>query len=140
MSREAYDTESKALVEEAFHKQIASLMISGLKPSEIAKQLNTTTYKISRVLKTDEFKDHLKEVTEVLVATAANTWKSAMQERISDSIKVIDHHLKNNNLEAVKLVMKSVGIEKTEQQIQSGALTIVLPGQSAEKEVISEVE
>lgn len=140
MAREAFDQESKDLVEEAFHKQIATLMISGLKPSEIAKQLNTTTYRISRVLKTDEFKDYLKEVTETLVATAANTWKSAMQERISESIKVIDHHLKNNNLEAVKLVMKSIGIEKPEQQIQSGALTVVLPGAPVEKEVKAEIE
>lgn len=126
--REALDKNALELAEEAQHKKVAVMLIAGSKVSEIARELKTTTYKINNIMKTDVFKDHLKDVTDKLVTTAANSWKSAMADRVSEAMRVIDFHLKQNDLEAVKLIVRTLGIESAVKGPEQQAnLTVVLP-------------
>lgn len=127
------------VIEEAQHKRIATLLIAGGTRTGIAKELGCTKYHVDKVMRSEEFKLYLKELSDECVNTALNTWKSSMSDLIPEALSVLKHHLKEKNLEGVKLVMKAIGAEKQEQAVQSSAITVVLPNLEEPKPVDIEV-
>lgn len=127
--------------DESLYRLIASQLVSGVSKAEIAKSLNTTTQRINNLLKDEQFKSVMRELTEDVVGAAVSTLKSAMADRTEQALRVIDHHLMQNNLEAVKLLFKSLGLENVAPQVaQQGSLTVVLPSFDGAKTLEAEVK
>lgn len=126
------------LVIETQEKMIATMAISGMGIQTIAKELKLTRYNVKKTMDKDSFRSLLREIADKMVANAANVWKAAMEDRISEALRVLDKKLKDNDLEAVKIIIKSVGIDKQETAQQSSNLTVVLPD-FKQKEVQAEV-
>lgn len=119
---------SKFEIEDAQIRTVASMVISGSSINRIAQELSTTRHHIKKIMNTQQFRDLVKEQSEEVLITARNTLKAAITERVPELIRVLDKHLKDDNLEAVKLAFKSLGMEAVEQQQASSNLTVVLPG------------
>lgn len=127
-------------IEESKSKLIATLAFSGLTTTEIAAKVDMSEYRVSRLMKEPEFKALLKASAEDMIADSANIWKGAMWKLIPKALKVIEKALDEGELEAVKLVMKSVGVEKTEVAPSGGTLQVILPDYKSEKVVTHEIK
>lgn len=141
MSYVPADPETQALVEQTRHDAIAAMLISGKSVSAIAEEMGLSRSAVNKITKTPEFKAHLQDISDSMVSTAVNTWKSSMSGLISKAMTVVERKLEEGELEAVKLVMKSIGVEKQVETQQQGAIQIVLPnyhGKAEPKEVKSE--
>lgn len=126
--------------DESLYRLIATQLITGVSKAEIAKSLNTNVQRVNVLLKNTDFKAIMTELTDDLIGTAVASWKGAMSERIEQALKVIDFHLKTNNIEAVKLVMKSIGLDNQAPTVAAqGSLTVVLPNYETGKTVKAEV-
>lgn len=140
MSNNEEIKEALELVEDVLHKRIAALLVSGCSVNAIAKELGVNRNRVAKAMQTEEFKAYLKELSEQSVELALNTWRASMQKLIPEAIDVIRVGLKRNNLEAVKIVMKSIGAEKQQEQVQSGSVTVVLPDLTQPKDIEVEVK
>lgn len=140
MSNNEEIKEALELVEDVLHKRIAALLVSGCSVNAIAKELGINRNRVAKAMQTEEFKAYLKELSEQSVELALNTWRASMQKLIPEAIDVIRVGLKRNNLEAVKIVMKSIGAEKQQEQVQSGSVTVVLPDLTQPKDIEVEVK
>ncbi len=88
---------------------------------------------IKKILDTQECKDIVKEVTDVAVSQGKALAKSEMARLVNKAVKVVEFHLDENNLQAVPILFKAIGVDQQEQQQQGNqSLTVVLPG-TAEK-------
>lgn len=126
--------------DESLYRLIATQLITGVSKTEIAKSLNTNVQRVNVLLKNSDFKSVMTEITDDLLGTAVASWKGAMSERIEQSLKVIDFHLKTNNIEAVKIVLKSLGLDNQAPTVAAqGSLTVVLPNYETGKTVKAEV-
>lgn len=131
---------TRELLEEVRNRQIASLLIGGATMKSTAKELGLSTSGLSKITDTEEFRAVLREVSDKLLVNAANTWKASVSELVGQSIKVLKAKLDENDLEAVKLVVRSLGVEKQAEVPQSGSIQIVLPDYNAPKPLTIEVE
>lgn len=141
MSYTSADPETQALVEQTRHDTIAAMLISGRSVSSIAEELKLSRSAVNKITKTPEFKAHLQDISDSMVSTAVNAWKSAMSGLISKSMAVVERKLDEGDLDAVKVVMKSIGMDKQVETQQQGTLQIVLPDYNRKpepKEVKSE--
>lgn len=127
MPREALDKETKELTEELLYSKISVMAIAGNNVTDIAKSLNLSTYKIGRIMSTDGYKTHLKDLTEEVVSGAANTFKSQVAALAQDAIRVLKKNLDSGELEAVKLITRILGVEKQSEAVQNSNLTVVFP-------------
>lgn len=126
----------ETIVEETQHHIAATQLIAGTPKTKIANMLGMTPKALDKMIHSEDFRGFMQEYSSSLVNAAANTWKAAMLDRIPDALKVLDKHLKDRNLEAVKVVMKSVGLDKVQPEAQANtAITVVLPGQEPAIEV-----
>lgn len=120
-------SETRELLAEVRHQHIATLLVAGLTVKQIAEDVKLSQKQVGQIIGTEEFRLVLREYADKLVGAAANTWKAAMNTRIAKALKVLDNRLEKDDLEAVKLVMKSIGVEKMSETQQSGTLQIVMP-------------
>lgn len=122
------DPEVVDLLEETEYKRIAQGLIAGLPVTEIAKQLDLTPRRVRTIVAKDETKQYLKEQAELMVSAAANTWRAAMQSRVPAALKTLDKLLKEGDAEGVKIVMRSLGVDKpAETQQQAQTISVILP-------------
>ncbi len=122
------DPESKALIRETQIQQVAHMLMAGNIVRDIAAATGLSTQQVNKMTAKDDFKAYLREYSEKMVATAANTWKGAMMERIPIALKALDKSLKAGDLEAVKIMMRTLGVDKLpEQSQQAQSLQIILP-------------
>lgn len=119
-------------------KIVASYMLQGHTILEIAEKTGLTKHRVEKLYKSDELKKHLSTISDQLVSVAASTWKGALMERIPKALAVIDKKLNEGDLEAVKIIVKSLGIDKQENPDRGGSLTVVLPEFKREKDIDAE--
>lgn len=120
----------ETIIEDTQFKIISTQLVAGTSKASIARQLNMTPKALDKILHSEDFRLAMQEYSSSLVNSAANTWKAAMMDRIHSALGVLDHHLKSKNLEAVKVVMKSIGLDKVQAEAPANtAITVVLPGQ-----------
>lgn len=116
---------------EAIHdaqvSSVVSLKLNNVTVKEIAKQLHLTQYAVTKIIDSEEFRLQLRELSDRVVDTAANTWKATISELVGEAKRVLKEKLAENDLEAVKIVVRSLGVEKQEQQIQQGNIQVILP-------------
>lgn len=128
-------SDTRELLDDIRHKQIASLLIGGAKMKDVSKEIGLSLTQLGRVTDTEEFRAVLREVSDKLLANAANTWKASVSELVGQSVKVLKAKLDQNDLEAVKLIVRTLGVEKQVEAPQSGTLQIVLPDYNQPKTI-----
>lgn len=116
--------------------RIAPLRLSNVGINKIAKELSLTGHYVSKILDTPEFRSKLAEIAEEASHHAVSSWKHSVASLVPEAIEVLKVALQDNNLEAVKLVMKSLGIEKQETQVQEGNITVILPSSVKEPKYV----
>lgn len=126
-------------VDSANIARIAPLRLANSGINKIAKELNLTGHYVSKIIDTVEFRTALSAIAEEASTHAISSWKHSVAQLVPEAIEVLKASLADNDLEAVKLVMKSLGIEKQEMQVQDSNITVVLPGGADFKQVTSEV-
>lgn len=121
----------KVVEVEILTKQVAAALIGGATQSEAAKQLAIPLSTVRRIAATPEFKELLAKVGDEELAPVLAATKTKLARLANTAIKVVEYHLKENNLEAAKLILKAIGLEKPEEQrVGDTTLTVVLPGAS----------
>jgi hypothetical protein len=122
------DPEVTEILETALYKQVAQLLIAGRSVKGISMELKISNNKVRAVLATDDLKNYLKEQTEHMVSTAANTWRSAMRDRIPAALKALDKLIKKGDAEGIKILLRSLGVDKVQDQVQQAQnIQVILP-------------
>lgn len=134
------DNKSDELLNEVLTKQVVTLKLNNVSTKDIANQLKTTQYSIKKIIDSEEFRLHLRELSDRLVDTAANTWKASISELVVEAKRVLKDKLAENDLEAVKIVVRSLGVEKQESVVQQGNIQVILPDYTQAKTITVEPE
>jgi hypothetical protein len=122
------DPEVTEILETALYKQVAQLLIAGRSVKGISMELKISNNKVRAVLATEDLKNYLKEQTEHMVSSAANTWRSAMQARIPAALKALDKLIKKGDAEGIKILLRSLGVDKVQDQVQQAQnIQVILP-------------
>ena len=130
------DPEVKDILQEARYKQVAQMLIAGRGISAIAKEFGVHPRKIREIISGDELKTYLKEQADMMVSAAANTWKSAMQDRVPVALEALDKLLKKGDAEGIKIVMRSLGVDKLQEGPQQAQnIQVILPNTSNPKDI-----
>lgn len=130
-------TDTKEILEDTRFQIIASMMISGVPVTEIAEKMSLHPNTVHKITRKQSFKRHLQKLAGRSVEDASNIWKTAMQERLPQALKVLDHLLKTNNPKSLEIILKTLAIDKGPALAQQGNLTVVLPQLGSEKEVVN---
>jgi hypothetical protein len=93
-----------------------------------------------KILKSEEYRTALTELSDEATKEAVATFKASMAELIHEAHRVIREQLKENNLEAVKLVMKGIGVEQVVENQQQSNIQVILPDYNQAKPVDVEVK
>jgi hypothetical protein len=119
--------EARQAITEAQVETVVSLSLLNTPLDQIVAETGLSRYMVNKLINSDKFKDTLKERTDEAVSTAKSTLKAAITSRMPAIISVIDHHLKEKNLEAVKVLLKAIGMEQTESNQGPTNIQITLP-------------
>lgn len=115
--------------------RIVPLRLANVGINKISKELNLTGHYVTKILDTPEFRAKLRDVADEATALAANSWKNSISNLVPEAVEVLKQALEKGDLEAVKLIVRSLGIEKQEAHVQQGNITVVLPDFSENKQV-----
>lgn len=132
--------ESKEAILEVQTKQVVSLKIANVSIKDIATQLKLSQYAVRNIIDSDLFRLQLRDLSDRLVDTAANTWKASISELVVEAKRVLKDKLAENDLEAVKIVVRSLGVEKQESVVQQGNIQVILPDYTQAKTITVEPE
>lgn len=120
-------------------RQLAAVMLDGTSVTQAAKQLGLPLATARRIVKTDGFKFLVSKVGEDELGPALAKAKSKLAKLTDKAVRVIENQLDQDNLEAAKMVLRAVGLEKQEEkQEQDTLIQVVLPGVSEPKTIIQE--
>lgn len=126
-------------VDEANISRIAPLRLANVGINKIAEQLKLTKHYVTKIVNSSEFSAKLREISDDMTSQAANSWKASISNLVPEAVGVLKQALEKGDLEAVKLIVRSLGVEKQETQVSQGNITVVLPDFNDSKQVTSEV-
>lgn len=115
--------------------KIANLAAMGAGQQKMAKILseetgqNITWRQIKRVLDSQECKDIIREITDVAISQSKASVRMEMGRLVPKAVKVVEFHLDENNLQAVPILFKAIGVDQQEEGPKGQQnITVVLPG------------
>lgn len=114
-------------VDEANISRIAPLRLANIGINKIAEQLKLTKHYVTKIVNSSEFSAKLREISDDMTSQAANSWKASISNLVPQAVDVLKQALKKGDLEAVKLIVRSLGVEKQETQVQQGNIQVILP-------------
>lgn len=120
--------------------RIAPLRLANIGINKIAKELKLSNHYVTRILDTSEFRTKLRDIADEATSLATNSWKNSVANLVPEAVNVLKQALEKGDLEAVKLIVRSLGIEKQETAVQQGNITVVLPDYSETKQIDIEVK
>lgn len=125
--------------------RVAALLAKNMSTKEVAMELNVSETSVKKVRGMDECKAIVKAIGEAHIIEAKTLGRVGLADRVPEALRVLDVKLKANDLEAVKIVFKGVGVVDNEPAAAAGSqtLTVVMPGAQIEKpaiDVTSETE
>lgn len=118
-------------------RQVAMRRAIGISLSSIEKEFGFSRPVVNRVLASDMAKAVIKGVTEDAVASAVIVVRRKLADMTPLVMAAIEHHLREKNLDAVKIYFKGLGLdtqEKTDPK-QQQSITVILPGAQAPKDI-----
>lgn len=128
-------------ITEMLIRRVALLTVGGANITQIAQELSIDRSVVRKILNKDECKSIVEEIEREGMATAKAIIRSQTSQLATKIIKVINDHLDNGNLEAVKVGLKILGFNEQEQVKQNDtSITVVLPGSAVPpKEVKADI-
>lgn len=114
-------------VDEANISRIAPLRLANIGINKIAEQLKLTKHYVTKIVNSSEFSTKLREISDDMTSQAANSWKASISNLVPQAVDVLKQALEKGDLEAVKLIVRSLGVEKQETQVQQGNIQVILP-------------
>lgn len=123
-------------------RQIATRRVMGASFRDLESEFGFSRPVINRVLSSDMGKKIMKGLVDDAVASAVIAVRQEMSNLTPLVSEAIAHHLKEKSLEAVKIVLKGLGMESFEkpENQQSQTFQVILPGTKAPKDVPSDIE
>jgi hypothetical protein len=125
---------------EAKMRLLAQLKLSNVSNEDAAKQLGITIYQVRKLEERDEFRDVIKELTEDMVKVAAQQWKGSVSKLIPKALSTLEKGLDQGKLDAVKIILTSIGLDKVEQTASGGTLQVILPDYNKGRDINVEVK
>ncbi len=121
-------------------RQIATRKALGTSLRDLEKEFGISRPVINRILGTDLAKAIVKEVIDSAVVGAVSAIRRELADMTELAMEALRENLKEHNMEAVKTYFKALGIEQQEKDSgnQQQAITVILPGAQAPKDVINE--
>lgn len=126
------------IMDELVLKQIAAVAISGASYRQIADTLGISRTLVKKACESPKFKELVAKIGDEELAPAIVRAKSRISKLLDKAMIVLEHHLDQNNLEAVKLVFKSIGLDNTETGAGDSTINVILPGASPKGSAPSE--
>lgn len=126
------------LEREALLRLIASKEIMHLPVASIMEDLKLNKHEFYKIRKSSEYKEVLRDISDEATSSAISIWKASMTSLVHEAHRALREQLANNNLEAIKIVLKSIGMDAQEKVTGDTSITVVLPELKQEK--IIEVE
>jgi hypothetical protein len=114
--------------DEVLVRQVVALALLNKTRVEMAKELNVHHATIGKIVNSDKFKELIAEVGDEALTQAKTYVRVQMGRLVTDAVNVIKKNLKEGNLEAAKVVFKTVGLDNEENRVGETNLTVVLPG------------
>jgi hypothetical protein len=117
-------------------RQMATRRAIGASLRELEDEFGFSRPVVNRVLSTDMAKAIIKGVVDDAVAGAVVAVRRKLADMTELAMGVVEHHLKEKSLEAVKIYFKGLGIEAAEKvEAQQQGITLILPGQAPPKDI-----
>lgn len=110
-------------------RQIVMRRIVHTPVDDIAKEFNISRAGLYRLFGTQQYRDVLKELSEESSGAAVMAWRASMSELIKEAHRALKEKLADNDLKAVEIVLKSIGVDNVEPTTQNSSITVVLPGE-----------
>jgi hypothetical protein len=126
---------NKTVEEELITKKLAALAGTGMSQRDMAKECNITPYQVKRIMNSDHFKELVTKIGDTYLEDAKNKWNVGVSKLMDKCLTVLRNRLDNNDLEAVKVAIKSIGIGNETQSTGDTNLTVVLPSTKEENEI-----
>lgn len=121
--------------------EVAVLAIAGMPQTGIAKKLSISRSKVQTIQRKPEYKALFDDMVNETVGTAKGVIKHETAKLASEVMRVLITQLRDkDNLEAVKIALKVLGVDQLEEQEKGGtSINLVLPGQAV-KTVVSDMK
>lgn len=118
-------------------RNIATRRAIGTSLRDLESEFGFSRPVINRVLSSDLAKSVIKGITDDAVSSAVVAVRKEFADLTGLITEAVKHHLKEKNLEAVKIGLKVLGFDSAERvdTKQAQSITVILPGSSAPKEV-----
>lgn len=101
--------------------------------SGLSKALNLHHRVIRRVMEDPRFKEFMDKVMEEEFLPLVTKVRGDIYKLGTEAVRVIRENLKENSLDAAKLVMKVMALDTVEQKQQDTNLTVIMPGATTEQ-------
>jgi hypothetical protein len=127
-----------AVVDEILMKQIIALGMAGETQFAISKKLGLSRPMVDKICDDPKFREMAMEIGNREVVPVIAKMRSQLSKLGEAAISVVKQHLQENNLEAAKLVFKTMGLMEQEEKQGDTQLTVILPGSHSTHDVASD--
>lgn len=126
-------------VDEVLTRQVAALSLTGIMPSDVAKQLSVSVGTVRKILASPKYKEVLTAEAEEDFAPAVAKAKAALTKLTNKAIAALERALDEGSvrdaLEASKIVLKAVGLAEDNEKQGDASITVIMPGASEPKTI-----
>lgn len=107
-------------------RDVAIMAAAGSPKTNIQKKFNATPFIINEILAMPDCQAVINEINQTAIDEAKTTIKQGMSGLAKEAVRVVADNLKRNNLEAAKMVLRSLGLEQEKDTGQNNSFQLVL--------------
>jgi hypothetical protein len=109
--------------------EVATLMLSGLSRHKIGEELGLNWRQVQKIMDSPECKRALRELQDAAMESARAVVVGRISKLADKVVDVIESHLEKNNLNAVPIAVKLMGLDevKPAEAAKDTSITIVMP-------------
>lgn len=115
------------VVEDALATKVAILLVTGKNISQISKELGISRDRIRTLMDSDECIRGVRKLEEEGLRAAKVMIRLGVSKIAKKVLDVIEHHLDNNNLQAVAPALKILGFTENDAPQADQSITVILP-------------
>lgn len=109
-------------------KRVAALDMAQAPQSLIAKETGLSRFAVARLMKSVEYQQVLERLSDHAILPAIALAREGLGKLIQECLRVLEAKLKDNSLEAVKIVFNGLGVNDPDEKKQGDtSIQIVMP-------------
>jgi hypothetical protein len=121
----------EVVIDELVVKQVAALSATGASPVAIAEQLGMSRYQVKKIIASGRYAEIVKDIGDEVVKGAKQVIRSKTSELAKEITRVLTERLADNDLEAVKVALKIIGFDNSDDKDKGDTnINVILPGQN----------